>query len=502
MLVVLCLPPGSAAPGQTTESSSAEGFYGLLKEVIREAAKWGLEEAGVRVLGPTGWRLCKAVINPGLPMLRNNFPQLFGPLYRGTPAAEVAATRAVRWVDTDAAFRDAVLQQLNTLGEGQRQQLGILIEIRDLSRKNVEDTKRISSMVAQLSQQVAHIESEMQPSAANAHQDWYAEAGRSKDLSERISLYTEAIDHNQNTVMAYFQRGWIYFNQGDFNSAFYDFNRAVQLNPSFAAALTNRGASSQNLGRIDAAFADYTASRELNPAEVANYDGLGRIYFTRRNYAEAYAMAKLALQYSSEDKERYARYLRLSWYALFNRDFGGAIAYANKGIEIDPANLWIYTNLAHGFLLTNQFERATQIYTRYKGIKLSSGSYWEEALLKDFQDLEDAGIVHPQMNAVKVLLCGNLSFYLLFERRFEEAAAYATQALTLDPGAIWVYSNLAHSLLLSGRSAEAIAIYIRYKGQSVAPGRKWESVINEDFDELNRHGISHPDIQYVRALLR
>jgi len=131
MSAVLCLPPLWAVPGQTTESSSAEGFYGLLKEVITGAAKWGLEESGNRLLGPTG--------------------------------------------------------------------------------------------------------------------------------------YSEAIDHNQNTVMAYFQRGLIYFNQGDFNSSFYDFNRAVQLNPSFAAGLTNRGASSQNLGRIDAAIADYTASRNLNP---------------------------------------------------------------------------------------------------------------------------------------------------------------------------------------------------------------------------------------------
>jgi tetratricopeptide (TPR) repeat protein len=502
-VVLLCLPPGWAAPGQITESSSAEAFYGLLKEVIRGAAEWGLEEAGSRLLGASGWRLCKAVMGPGLARLGNNFPQLFGEQYRETPAARDAATRAVRWVDTDAAFRNAILQRLNTLDEGQRKELDMLIEIRALSRESVENTRRISSMVANLSQQVAHIEDEMQHTAANADQDWYARAGRSEDLSERISLYTEAIDHNQYTVMAYFQRGLIYFGQGDFNSAFYDFNRAVQLKPSFATGLTNRGASLQNLGRIDEAIADYAASRKLDPAEVTNYDNLEGIYFYRRNYAEAYEMAKLGLQYSSEDKKRYSRYQELSWVALFNRDFAGAIAYANKGIEIDPTSPWIYTNLAHGLLFTNQFERAGEIYGRYSGTKLSSGNYWEEVLLKDFQDLEDAGIVHPRMNSLKVVQYGNLSFSLLFEQRFEEAGAYAKRALTLDPSATWVYANLAHSLLLSGRSAEAIAIYVRYKGQSVgSSGRRWESVINEDFDELNDMGISHPDMQRVRALLR
>lgn len=501
MLAILCLPPLCAVPGQTPESSSAAGFSGLLKEVIIGAAEWGLEESGNRLLGPTGWGLCKAVFKPGLDMLRNRFPELLGPTYKGTPAAQDAAARAVRWVDTDAAFRDSLQRQLNALDQGQRQQLGILIEIRDLSRRNAENTRKISSMVANLSQQVANIESEMQHSAAAAAQDWYDRAGRTQDLRERISLYTEAIDHNQNTVMAYFQRGLIYFNQSDFNSSFYDFNRAVQLDPSFAAGLTNRGASSQNLGQIEAAIADYTASLKLNPADVTNYDNLGRIYFNRRYYAEAYRMAKLGLRYSAEDKERYSRYLSLSWYALFNRDFEGAIAYANNGIQIDPANLWIYTNLAHGLLFTNQFDRATEIYNKYIGIKLSSGNYWEEVLLKDFKDLADAGIVHPQMDTVKVTLCGNLSFYMLLERRFDESAAYARQALALNPSATWVYSNLAHSLLLSGRSAEAIEIYMRYKGQYVLPGRRWESMINNDFDELGKHGISHPDMQRVRALL-
>jgi tetratricopeptide (TPR) repeat protein len=509
MSAVLCVPLLSPFPAQAVEASSVEGFSGLLKEVIVGAAEWGLEESGNRLLGPTGWGLCKAVMKPGLDILRNKFPQLFGPTYKGTAVAQEAATQAVRFVDTDPTFKSTVTQQLNTLDQGQRQQLAILFEIRDLSRKNVENSRQTLKMLATLSQQVSHLEIEIQhspavasPSPAVASPNWYAKAGRAQNVSERISLYTEAIDHNQNTVNAYYQRGLIYFDQKNLASAFNDFNHAVQLDPSFAAGLTGRGVSSENLGQVDSAIADYIAASKLDPSEVTNYDNLANVYYyDRRDYAEAYRMAKLGLRYSVQDKKRYDRYVSLSWYALFNRDFESAIAYADKGIQIDPDNLLIYMNLAHGLLFTNQFDRARQTYLKYTGFKLSTGSYWDEALLKDFKDLTDAGIVHPQMETIKVNLYGNLSYYMLLERHFDNAASYARQALRIEPSAIWVDTNLAHSLLLSGKSSEAIEIYLRYKGQYVFPGQTWESTINNDFDELGKHGISDPNMPYIRRLL-
>jgi predicted Zn-dependent protease len=105
------------------------------------------------------------------------------------------------------------------------------------------------------------------------------------------------------------------------------------------------------------------------------------------------------------------------------------------------------------------------------------------------------------MAVIKVSLCGDLAYYMLLERQFDTAAAYARQALALDPNAMWVYTNLAHSLLLSGRRNEAIEIYLRYKGQFVFPNQTWESAINNDFDDLNKHGISDPNMPYIRRLL-
>lgn len=482
----------------------------MLKEVIRGAAEFGLEEAGNRILGPTAWGFCKVIMKPGLDMLRSKFPQLLGATYKGTAEAQQAATQAVRWVDTDPTFRNTVTQQLNALDLGQRQQLRILIEIREMDRKNLDNSRQALSKLDALSEKMDRMRAEIQHSPVDApatavevYQNWYAQAGRAMNVSERLSLYTQAIDHNQNKVNAYYRRGLIYFEQKNFNSSFYDFNQAAELSPTFAAALTARGAASENLGQVDRAITDYLAASRLDPAEVTNYDNLTDVYAGRRDYTNAYRMAKLGLAHSPQDKTRYDRYVGLSWYAIFNRDFEGAIAYANNGIQLNPDNPYIYINLAHGLLFTNQFDRAWQTYlnTKFIGIKLPDGRYWEETLLKDFKDLNDAGLVHPKMDVIKINLCGNLSYYMLLERHFDNAAAYARQALTLDPNALWVYTNLAHSMLLSGRRNEAIEIYLRYKGQLVFPDQTWNSAVNNDFDELSKHGITHPDMPYIRRLL-
>ena len=69
----------------------------------------------------------------------------------------------------------------------------------------------------------------------------------------------------------------------------------------------------------------------------------------------------------------------------------------------------------------------------------------------------------PTAKAALVNALGENSFYLLFNRRAEEAAARAEEALSLDPSAVWIETNRAHAYLFLGRYEQAKAIYLENK---------------------------------------
>lgn len=99
-------------------------------------------------------------------------------------------------------------------------------------------------------------------------------------------------------------------------------------------------------------------------------------------------------------------YLELAWNQLLNRKPREAIAASLKALKLSPANAaMIKTNLAHGYLFENQFEKAKAIYLENREAKLRNDQRtFSEVVLDDFIELEKAGITHPDMEKIKALL--------------------------------------------------------------------------------------------------
>ena len=96
----------------------------------------------------------------------------------------------------------------------------------------------------------------------------------------------------------------------------------------------------------------------------------------------------------------------LAWIELFARRPREAIAAASRGLEIDPNQVWIRTNLAHGYLFDNQYAKALASYTENKDVKLPDGRTFAEAVLADFKKLRAKGLDHPDMAKIEQLLKG------------------------------------------------------------------------------------------------
>ncbi|WP_295386374.1 tetratricopeptide repeat protein [uncultured Thiodictyon sp.] len=103
--------------------------------------------------------------------------------------------------------------------------------------------------------------------------------------------------------------------------------------------------------------------------------------------------------------------------------------------------------------------------------------------------------------ALLVLVLGNRSFVLLFDRQYREAIAAAEEALALDPSQIVWATNQAHGYLLSGQFDQAQAIYRVHAHDQVNDGT-FAAAVLDDFAKLRQRGIDHPDMKRIEALLK
>jgi tetratricopeptide (TPR) repeat protein len=113
-----------------------------------------------------------------------------------------------------------------------------------------------------------------------------------------------------------------------------------------------------------------------------------------KQYAAAVKDIQKAIELESKNGDYY---LDLAWYQLFNRKPRESIAASLKALEFSPDYaVMIKTNLAHGYLLDNQFDKAKAIYLENKDAKLPDDERTlSQAVLDDFKELQDAGITIP-----------------------------------------------------------------------------------------------------------
>jgi hypothetical protein len=108
------------------------------------------------------------------------------------------------------------------------------------------------------------------------------------------------------------------------------------------------------------------------------------------------------------------------------------------------------------------------------------------------------------IRSVLALCYGRMSRFQLFSKQFGEAEKYSLLAIKYYDNKVYVIKkNLAHSLLYQGKFKEAEKIYIELKDKpnSQDKSKTFKDVLIQDLDELEKAGITHPDIAKIRTLL-
>jgi tetratricopeptide (TPR) repeat protein len=88
---------------------------------------------------------------------------------------------------------------------------------------------------------------------------------------------------------------------------------------------------------------------------------------------------------------------------------------------------------------------------------------------------------------------GSLAYRFILTRDFATALEVSNLTISLAPGKARFQINRAHALMFLGRADEARLLYLRYRSEKdVLNGKSWETKVIEDFDELQKAGLSNP----------
>jgi tetratricopeptide (TPR) repeat protein len=113
--------------------------------------------------------------------------------------------------------------------------------------------------------------------------------------SYAIALLSQLIYRSPENAIDYNNRGLIYFQCGETQKAFVDYNTALQLNPNLASAYNNRANYYAACGELVNAIADYDRAIDLNPSHVRAWINRGITLRDLGQYEEAIDNLEVAL---------------------------------------------------------------------------------------------------------------------------------------------------------------------------------------------------------------
>jgi len=148
-----------------------------------------------------------------------------------------------------------------------------------------------------------------------------------------LDEFYEAMVADPNNAVLYVDRGNLFWRQGKFWDAIYDYNRAIELNPGLAAAHFNRGNVYNAVGIYDWATIDYEAAAAIDATLFAVRNNTGDIY----NRTLDYQSAVVALdQFVATAPDLAIGYANRAVGHLGLAQLDLALADANRAIELEP----------------------------------------------------------------------------------------------------------------------------------------------------------------------
>jgi len=159
----------------------------------------------------------------------------------------------------------------------------------DFKFSNLDSAKK--TLKAKLPQKKKTMKSDQQVPEQNV--DWSQKAlalwqgGKYRDPNKAVDYWNRAISGNQNTAVAYSNRGLAYRDLKQYQKAVKDFSEAIKLDPAYAAAYNNRGNAYYELNEYQLALNDFNQSLKYKPQYAKAYLNRGLVFYQMDKNAQA-----------------------------------------------------------------------------------------------------------------------------------------------------------------------------------------------------------------------
>lgn len=260
--------------------------------------------------------------------------------------------------------------------------------------------------------------------------------------AERAALRTETPRNAREHV----NRGHRSMGEGSLKAALADFDKAIELDPSYARAHANRGVALVHLKRLDEAEATLLRAQALNDKDFVVHQGLGMLHLERDRPAEAVEAFTRSIQFAPD--ETFTIAARLTGQAQLGR-LREALADADRIVALKPdaAGAWWQKSRLHAALgdtdaalaasdrmLALGKDRAAALGTRGEllsrlGRRDEARAAWQQSLALIDAKLKPAGDPDEDLLQQKVAL-------LLLMREYGSAVAVADAQLRRYPGSV------------------------------------------------------------------
>lgn len=269
------------------------------------------------------------------------------------------------------------------------------------------------------------------PSADGLDLSMFAAAGvaRSGDLAGAVAAYSRVIESNPVYAPAYYKRGNVYKDLGQWERAVENYDQAIALDPTFAHAFCNRGVVLDRLERVEEALASYDQALAIAPADALSHHNRAMVLRKLGRPTESLASFNRAIELNPSYAEAHCNRGTL---LQDLQQWDAALASYARSIEIDPGLPLAYFNRG---LLFQTIKNLTQSLADYdKAIALDPRS-------------SDA-------HCNRGVLLGELN-------RPEEGLASFDRALELAPDSVDALFSRAETLMSMKRFGRAAADYDR-----------------------------------------
>lgn len=247
---------------------------------------------------------------------------------------------------------------------------------------------------------------------------------------QAIAEQKRALELAPNSDEGYRRLGNAYRANGQKAEALQALQKAVDINPYYWNNLAALGNAYFAFGNADKAVDIFKQVIQLEPDNPAGYNDLGGVYFNQGRFEESIdAFRKaIALQPSA------VRYANLGTAYFYLKRYSEALPMFEKAVELNPGDETNLGNLADGYRLTGNQEKA--------------GATYEKAISLAYKEL--------RVNPRDANVMGHLALYYAKKGDGQQAREFIKKARTIDSADVYLIYIAAIVETIDNQPAAAV----------------------------------------------